>query len=262
MYSASGIRTSLLNQKIHAASKSSYLQDPAMGGLRRTTVHFSLIPVEVDDVESDTKGIVAIYIIDVTLHEPKHDEVMMQQLNLLIINPDIQHAKVLFRNSHVDRNKFNKLYNLIRLNVPNAVMDLFPSDCKSIYEYVENMDDDDNHYLSFHPYIDSIEIVDILFENTILNIAEYRKHTIDYTKKQKSGTTVLLCLGMFVNASKSSIWYDYVWLTKSSKQAGSVQKKICETIFKFGRHSQTFNSLAEIEACDFVSSSETKETKQ
>lgn len=247
MFNVAGTRGSLLNGKVRAITRSLY--DDSIGNLKKQKVNFSLLPCG-KDMELDDKKIVVIYMIDIKLHESHHDDTMMQQLNLILINIHIRYTKVIFRNHDFDKNKFNKIYNLIRLNLPEAVIDVFPKDVNTVYDYIEKFNDDDNHYITFHPYINSIEIMDVLFENTILNTDNYRRY-ISYFNKTSPEVASFLCLGVFLHPSQKSFWFDYAWITKCNNSSHENGKRIYKSIFKFERDN-VFASISQIEASEFI----------
>lgn len=246
MFNVAGTRCSLLNGKVRAITRNLY--DDSVGNLKKQNVHFSLVPCGKEMVLDDKK-VVVIYVIDMKLHESHHDDTMMQQLNLILINIHICYTKVVFRNHDFDKNKFNKIYNLIRLNLPEAVIDVFPKDENTIYDYIEKLNDDDYHYVTFHPYINTVEVMDVLFENTILNIDNYRRY-IAYFNKTFPGKASFLCLGVFIHPSDESFWFDYAWITKCNNSSSNT-KRIYKSIFNFEREN-VFTSIPQIEASEFI----------
>lgn len=248
MFNVAGNRCSLLNGKTRAITRSLY--HDSTGNIMKQKVHFSLLPCGNNEVLDDKK-IVVVYVIDIKLHESHHDDTMMQQLNLILINIHICYTKVIFRNHEFDKIKFNKIYNLIRLNLPEAVIDVYPDDVDTIYDYIEKLNDDDHHYITFHPYINTVDIMDVLFENTILNIDHYRRY-IAYFNKTSPGVASMLCLGIFLHPSEKSFWFDYAWITKCNVRS-SHNTRIYKSIFKFERdNNHIFTSISQIEASEFV----------
>lgn len=229
MLNASGVRTSLLNSKIHSITRPHY-QDPTMGWNKRRKIGFS--PKEVQAVGQASRTIVVLYIIDIVRHLPCHDALMMQQLSTILINKNISFTKVLFKNHNLDKANFNRIYNLIRLNIPDAVIDVLPDENKDIYDYISKLGDDDNHYITFHPYIESMDLLDLLFENTILNFQEYLAYVESFEQDNNMKTTLIL--GLFKDKTYAKIHFDYAWITTSHSDKETIgHQKIFQSIFEF-----------------------------
>lgn len=249
MFNIAGARASLLNGKVRAATRYN-LYDESLGHGKKQKIGFSVVQYEGVDLDADDKQIVVVYVVDMKVHEPLHDEVMMQHLNLVVLNVNIRHTKVIFKNHELDKNKFNKIYNLIKLNLPDAVIDVFPKNVKTIYNYIENLDDDDYHYITLHPYVDNVEIMDVLFEHTLLNVDDYRRSIAYYKTATQHTDCSFLCLGLFLHPSQESFWFDYAWLTK---WGDSKRKRVAKSIVRFVGDRQ-FSSIDQIENSEFISS--------
>lgn len=246
MFNIAGARASLLNGKVRAATRYN-MYDESFGHGKKQKVGFSVLQYE--SLDEDDKQIVVVYVVDMKLHESRHDEVMMQHLNLVMINVNIRHTKVIFKNHEVDKNKFNKIYNLIKLNLPDAVIDVFPKDVKTIYDYIENLDDDDYHYITFHPYVENVEVMDVLFEYTLLNVDDYRRSIAYYKTATQPAEYSFLSLGFFLHPSRESFWFDYAWITK---WGDSKKKRMAKSIVRFDGD-RTFSSIDQIENSEFAS---------
>lgn len=224
MWNSFGHKTSLLNAKIKHGLQ--LIQDESINSIKNK-VDFKLREeVLLQPEVEQTKNVMVFYMIDVKKHLQEHDEIMMNHLNLLILSIHVGYIKVFFQNHTSDKKVFNRLCNLIKLNTPTVVVDIFPNTHDSIYEYIENMDGDSNLYLCFHPYISTPHLKDILFENTILNMDEYKKFA--YHFKLNDSTTKYLCMGFVMN-SNDTFLNDYFWMLKINEEG--LRKN--ESIFSF-----------------------------
>lgn len=221
MWGSFGQRTSLLNHKIKHGLYA--VQKESIEDFRRNKLKLELRTDYSSDT-TDDKNISVFYMIDIKRHLPKHDEIVLQQLTEITMNVNVMYVKVFFENTNLDKKLFKRLCNLIRLNVPKTVLDIFPKNVLSIYEYIKNLDDD-NYNISLNPYIESMDLMKELFENTIGNIEEYKKFGIGY---RQNCQTTHLCMGMLKNST--SFFFNYFWMIKINSEG---QNGITyESIFK------------------------------
>lgn len=233
MFNPMGFRSSLLNQKIRSISRS-HFADPNMGVPQKKKINFEYLCPIIEDHHSDTKKIKVIYILDVNVHESQHDSVMMKHLGSICndIGKDIDSVRVFFKHHTNKKNLFNKIYNLIRLNFPVVQIDVLPEHNSSIYTYFKNECDSEYYYLSFHPYIEDQDMLDLMFEYTFVNKDVYRYLFTEYPD--------VTLWGIFVKPSMNEFWYDYVWFS------GKDQVMKAKSIFKFD--DMIFSSVDQIES--------------
>lgn len=224
MRNSFGYKTTLLNAKIKHGLP--FIQDDSMNNIKNKICFKFRDEILLQPEVEQTKNVMVFYMIDVKKHLQEHDEIMMGHLNVLLLSIHVGYIKVFFQNHLYDKKIFNRLCNLIKLNTPTVVVDIFPDASETIYKYIENMDGEENLYLSFHPYISTPHLKDVLFENTILNMDQYKKFA--YYVKATDTATKNLFMGFIMNSNHTFL-NDYFWMCKINAEGHRTN----ESIFSF-----------------------------